>query len=124
MAKSAEMKRINPRDDDSNNVVATGEPVSLRPSPTENRTISRSRSPGSRVVAFARLPKVLSLSGSLSDRSPVTVAGAATVLNRVPMNPFREPRADLNANALAGARSTRSRDICDIDARRNSGKRR
>ncbi len=43
----------------------------------------------------------------LDDRSPVTVAGAAAVSNRVPLNPFREPRAYLNANGWRRRRSTR-----------------
>src|SRR6185312_2769618 len=40
----------------------------------------------------------------LGDRLPVTVAGAAAVSNRVPLNPLREPRAFSNANGRAGCR--------------------
>ena len=42
--------------------------------------------------------RLFSLSGILDDRYPVTVAGAAAVSNRVPLNPLREPRVKLNAN--------------------------
>jgi hypothetical protein len=45
----------------------------------------------------------------LDDRLPVTVAGAAAVLNRVPLNPLREPHAFSNANELAVGRQFRHR---------------
>src|SRR5487761_1787613 len=46
------------------------------------------RSPGSPGAAFPGLP-----SGSLTTGSPLTVAGAATALNRVPFSsPYEEPR--------------------------------
>jgi hypothetical protein len=50
----------------------------------------------------------------LDDRLPVTVAGAAAVSNRVPLNPFREPRAFSNAKADARCRQfgAAARAIC------------
>src|ERR1700744_4483652 len=67
--------------------------------PAGNRTTREAGllAPGSN--AFVRLPKALRPQWYLDDRSPVTVAGTAAVSNRVPLNPFREPRANLNANS-------------------------
>jgi hypothetical protein len=72
--------------DNSNIVATTVYPVNLRRTPAENWTTMRGRFPGSRVIAFVRLPKILlRISVTyLDDHSPVTVAGAATASNRVP----------------------------------------
>src|SRR3569833_1093074 len=50
-----------------------------------SRTGSSGESPGSRVVAFVTFLKTCSLSGCSDVRSPVTVAGAAAVSHRVPI---------------------------------------
>src|SRR6185312_7651524 len=54
--------------------------------PAGNRTTARGGCPGSRVIACILLPKALAASVDSSDaHSPVTVAGAAAVLHRVPI---------------------------------------
>jgi len=66
-------------------------PVSSR---TRKGTAATGRSPGSRVIAFARLPEKVypPFSGIWSIGSPVTVAGTAPDLNRLPFSP-RLPEA-------------------------------
>ncbi len=72
------------RDDDSNTVVATVSPAVISaPRPvTGRRREAGILAPGR---SFVLLPKAHSLSGLVDVRSPVTVAGAAAVLHRVPI---------------------------------------
>jgi hypothetical protein len=87
----------NPRDD--LNVSSRRFPPQPPTHPVGNRTTREAGLLASGSIAFARLPKALRPQWHLDDRSPVTVAGTAAVSNRIPFNPFREPRANLNANA-------------------------
>jgi hypothetical protein len=74
--------------DDNSTVSPRRIPVASEPSPAEDWTTARGRSPGSRVFARVHLPEAISLSGSWDARSPVTVAGAAAGSNRVPFESF------------------------------------
>jgi hypothetical protein len=94
-----------PRDDDSN-LSPRGRPqLPTHPGrQQDDDTKQVSWLPGHRYRPPSR--RLFSLSGTLDDRYPVTVAGAAAVLNRVPLNPFREPRVKLNANGWTWRGST------------------
>src|SRR3569833_472048 len=98
------------RSDAHNTVVATGRrthgPASPRyqRTPAGNRTTAQGGCPGSRVNARILLPKARSLSGLMDAYLPVTVAGAAAVLHRVPIKSL--------TGTLHVARMLRDRPAC------------
>jgi len=75
-------------------VVAVRPPPAAHPGCRQDDT--RGRSPGSRVLVLARLPGAEPQWHS-DKSSPVTVAGAAAALHRVPLYPLREPHAHVYA---------------------------
>src|SRR6185437_14397528 len=58
-------------------LVVTRIPARIRHTPAGCTTTARGRSPGSRVVTVARLPRAARLKWHVDESSPVTVAGAA-----------------------------------------------
>jgi len=85
-----------------------GSPRSYQPTPADNKTTARGGSPGSRVVARVRLPRAQAPVAKMNVRSPVTVAGAAAELHRVPIQCFATPSAwagmipDMNGASILG----------------------
>ena len=73
--------------------------------PAERRTTARGRSPGSRVIAFARLPKDPASVTYWTVAHRLQLRGQPRFHIRVPFDPFREPRVELNANGLGQIRS-------------------
>jgi len=98
-----------PRDDST--CRRDGFPRSPRRTPAGNRTTARGRFPGSRVLAFVRLPKARA---SVACGRPLAghSCGGSRGLKPRSLNPFREPHACLNANS--GWRSGSMRDFHDL----------
>lgn len=74
----------------------------------------RGRSPGFRLNRFRPPSQGVTPQWYLDDRLPVTVAGAAAVSNRVPLNPLREPHAFSDANVPMARRQFQRSAAWDI----------